>query len=137
MNKQYEYQQNLRGSPDNFFEKWLFWHGMTLLLYAKYLFNTSSVWMSVSCLLNKEEEKHVGFLTVLCYGNVLFIPVYLSQESYFGDFVAILSCKIWHLWISGYMLFTQDLLIHSLMAHTSNIEVREYDSTWYSALSCC
>ena len=31
MNKQYEYEQNLRGSPDNFFEKWLFWHGMTLL----------------------------------------------------------------------------------------------------------
>ena len=31
MNKQYEYEQNLRGSPDNFFEKWLFWHGMTHL----------------------------------------------------------------------------------------------------------
>ena len=29
MNKQYEYEQNLRGSTDNFFEKWLFWHGMT------------------------------------------------------------------------------------------------------------
>ena len=32
MNKQYEYEQNLRGSPANFFEKWFIWHGMTLLL---------------------------------------------------------------------------------------------------------
>ena len=29
MNKQYEYEQNLRGSPANFFEKWFIWHGMT------------------------------------------------------------------------------------------------------------
>ena len=61
MNKQYEYEQNLRWSPDNFFEKWLFWH--------KHQHIGKSVVVFLKCL---KEPKYADFWLHLQFNKGLF-----------------------------------------------------------------